>query len=149
MSFGLHEFGGHSRMILEAAPTPKLPEYAAMYGIQPSTVPPVGLSLHFAPWAGQSPSGHSQVSCNPFVSEMLKMVAWQQRDSRAAAMNLLRTIDPSALADRLYELAPGQSLPRASEVDDALTMAGLVRPVKAHGEEHVQLRAPAIGTLLT
>ena len=71
MSFGLHEFGGHSRMILEAAPTPKLPEYAAMYGIQPSTVPPVGLSLHFAPWAGQSPSGHSQVSCNPFVSEML------------------------------------------------------------------------------
>ena len=55
----------------------------------------------------------------------------------------------SALADRLYELASGDTLPRASEVDDALTMAGLVRPVKAHGEEHIQLRAPAIGTLLT
>ena len=55
----------------------------------------------------------------------------------------------SALADRLYELAPGGALPKASEVDDALTMAGLIRPVKAHEEEHVQLRAPAIGTLLT
>ena len=34
----------------------------------------------------------------------------------------------SALADRLYELAPGDTLPRASEVDDALTMAGWFDP---------------------
>ncbi len=55
----------------------------------------------------------------------------------------------SALADRLYDLASGESLPHAPEVDDALTMAGLIRRVKAHGEVHVRLRAPAIGTLLT
>ena len=36
----------------------------------------------------------------------------------------------------------------APEVDDALTLAGLVRPVRAHGEGHVELRAPAIATLL-
>ena len=54
----------------------------------------------------------------------------------------------SALADRLYDLLPGDVLDYAAEVDDALTLAGLVRPVKAHGEDKVQLRAPAIGTIL-
>jgi hypothetical protein len=54
----------------------------------------------------------------------------------------------SALADRLYDLVPGEPVPVAPEVDDALTLAGLVRRVRAHGEEQVQLRAPAIATLL-
>ena len=55
----------------------------------------------------------------------------------------------SALADRLYDLIPGEPLKRAPEVDDALTMAGLVRPVKRHGDDHVEIRAPAISTLLS
>ncbi len=54
----------------------------------------------------------------------------------------------SALADRLYDLVSGESMPIAPEVDDALTLAGLVRPVRAHGDGHVELRAPAIATLL-
>lgn len=54
----------------------------------------------------------------------------------------------SALADRLYDLDAGEPLAYDASVDDALTMAGLVRPVKSHGEAKVQLRAPAIGTLL-
>jgi hypothetical protein len=54
----------------------------------------------------------------------------------------------SALADRLYDLIPGEPLDYAQSVDDALAMAGLVRPVKAHGVDKVQLRTPAIGTIL-
>ena len=54
----------------------------------------------------------------------------------------------SALADRLYDLVSCESMPGAPEVDDALTLAGLVRPVRAHGQDHVELRAPAIATLL-
>ncbi|MEC8192878.1 MAG: hypothetical protein VX944_05890 [Myxococcota bacterium] len=54
----------------------------------------------------------------------------------------------SALADRLYDLTPGEALPYAAEVDDALTLAGLVRPTKSHGTKKVKLRAPAIGTIL-
>jgi hypothetical protein len=54
----------------------------------------------------------------------------------------------SALADRLYDLVPGEPLKREPEVDDALAMAGLIRPVKCHGEDKVKLRAPAIATLL-
>lgn len=54
----------------------------------------------------------------------------------------------SALADRLYDLVPGEPLQREPEVDEALAMAGLIRPVKCHGEDKVKLRAPAIATLL-
>ena len=54
----------------------------------------------------------------------------------------------SALADRLYDLIPGEPLKHAPEVDDALTMAGLIRPVRSHGQDHVEIRAPAISTLL-
>ncbi len=54
----------------------------------------------------------------------------------------------SALADRLYDLIPGEPLDYAESVDDALAMAGLVRPVKSHGADKVQLRTPAIGTIL-
>ena len=54
----------------------------------------------------------------------------------------------SALADRLYDLVPGEPVAVAPEVDDPLTLAGLVRRVRAHGDEQVQLRAPAIATLL-
>lgn len=54
----------------------------------------------------------------------------------------------SALADRLYDLVPGEPLKREPEVDEALAMAGLIRPVKCHGEDKVKLRAPAIATLL-
>ena len=46
------------------------------------------------------------------------------------------------------DLVSGESMPIAPEVDDALTLAGLVRPVRAHGGGHVELRAPAIATLL-
>jgi hypothetical protein len=54
----------------------------------------------------------------------------------------------SALADRLYDLVPGEPLQREPEVDEALAMAGLIRPVKCHGEDKVKLRAPAIAALL-
>ena len=55
----------------------------------------------------------------------------------------------SALADRLYDLVIGEPVTRAPEVDDALTMAGLVRDVKSHGEDKIQLRTPAISALLS
>jgi hypothetical protein len=54
----------------------------------------------------------------------------------------------SGLADRLYDLVAGEPVTRVPEVDDALVMAGLIRTVKGHGEDKVQLRAPAIATLL-
>ena len=54
----------------------------------------------------------------------------------------------SALADRLYDLVSCESMPSEPTVDDTLTLAGLVRPARAHGEDHVELRAPAIATLL-
>ena len=54
----------------------------------------------------------------------------------------------SALADRLYDLVSCESMAGAPEVDDALILAGLVRPVRSHGQDHVELRAPAIATLL-
>jgi hypothetical protein len=54
----------------------------------------------------------------------------------------------SALADRLYELLPGEPVVEAPEVDDALALAGLVRKVRTHGVNHVRLRAPAIAALL-
>jgi len=54
----------------------------------------------------------------------------------------------SALADRLYDLIPGEPMDYAAEVDDSLALAGLVRPVKSHGDKKVELRAPAISTIL-
>ena len=54
----------------------------------------------------------------------------------------------SALADRLYDLLDGGPGVRAPEVDDGLQLAGLIRTVRGHGEEQVEVRAPAIATLL-
>ncbi len=55
----------------------------------------------------------------------------------------------TALAERLYTLVAGGPVIFSPEVDEPLTMAGLIRRVKTHGEDHVQIRAPAISTLLS
>lgn len=52
------------------------------------------------------------------------------------------------LADRLHMLRTGEPSEEVEEVDHPLRMAGLVRRVRAHGANHVALRAPAIKLLI-
>ncbi len=54
----------------------------------------------------------------------------------------------SALSDRLYRLSDGKPALARPDVDAPLREAGLVRLFRAHGAEHVVIRAPAIGTLM-
>ena len=55
----------------------------------------------------------------------------------------------TALADRLDSLLEGEPSLMDPDVDRPLQLAGLIRPVRAHGQPHVTLRAPAIAALLT
>jgi hypothetical protein len=54
----------------------------------------------------------------------------------------------TAVADRLDSLLGGAPALLNPMVDRPLQLAGLIRPVRAHGKPHVTLRAPAIATLL-
>jgi len=55
----------------------------------------------------------------------------------------------NVLADRLDSLLDGDPAPMVQSVDAPLQMAGLIRPIRAHGTPHVVIRAPAIAALLT
>ena len=76
---------------------------------------------------------------SPFVPEMLNMVAWQQPDSRAAAMNLLHMIDPSALADRLASILDVDQLSNQIQCDAAEHFLALDAEV-LRGHEQVLVR---------
>jgi len=54
-----------------------------------------------------------------------------------------------AMAERLDMLMDGRAQPLQVDTDTGLRMAGLIRPVRAHGQPHVTLRAPAIAALLS
>lgn len=79
------------------------------------------------------------------TSELFRLMGPVADEVRAAVAMAMAS---PASADRLHELSDGLARPAEPEVDDPLILAGVVRRIRGVGAPEVELRAPALASVL-